>query len=220
MAKSSIIRDLASGDASVEVALNRLYVIAHDLENESLISWIEKELNGYKDDDDCLPEYRIIKGLFIRGSGINGRFQVTNQPIPITYFPEEFRDEIVTSKIYDGIKAFDKYITANESIGRDLTFSAGYIAQTTGIQYVSIEGIINKSDIINILSTVKTKVIKTLVALEKEFGNLDGLDINIDEISASKLDSINNYVLQIIDNSIKVGDNNKIVKSNFFNRGK
>ncbi|MDD4402842.1 MAG: hypothetical protein PHI24_13585 [Desulfitobacteriaceae bacterium] len=220
MAKSSIIRDLASGDTSVEVALNRLYVIAHDLENQSLISWIEKELNGYKK-DDSLPDYRIIKGLFIRGSGINGAYKVTNQPIPITYFPEEFRDEIVTTKIYDGIKAFDKYITEKQSFGRDLTFSAGYIAQTTGIQYVSIEGIINKSEIINILSTVKTKVLKSLISLEKEFGNLDGLDINTNEIPSTKLELINEQVTSIVfDNSVNIGDNNKIGKSKFFARGK
>ena len=48
MAKSKIIKELANNDISLEVALNRLMIIASDIENEELSQWAERELNGYK----------------------------------------------------------------------------------------------------------------------------------------------------------------------------
>ncbi len=47
MAKSRIIKELANNEISLEVAFNRLLIIASDIENEELINWATNELNGY-----------------------------------------------------------------------------------------------------------------------------------------------------------------------------
>lgn len=44
MAKSKIIKDLANNQISIEVALQRLMIIASDLDNEELLAWAEAEL--------------------------------------------------------------------------------------------------------------------------------------------------------------------------------
>ena len=82
MAKSKIIKALANNEISMEIALNRLLIIASDLDNDSLADWAAAELHGYSKGME-LPEYRKKKSMHFTYSGINGGFQVTN--IPFTY---------------------------------------------------------------------------------------------------------------------------------------
>jgi AbiTii len=63
------IIDLAvDNSASVSVLLRKCLVLAHTLKNERLKTWVEKELDGY-DNEDELPEYRrveiVAKGVFV-----------------------------------------------------------------------------------------------------------------------------------------------------------
>ena len=81
MAKSKVIKELASNEISLEVALNRLLIIASDIENDELAQWVENELNGYSDGAE-LPAYRVIDNTHFVYSGINGRFKVENAPLP------------------------------------------------------------------------------------------------------------------------------------------
>ncbi len=74
MAKSKIIKELANKEISLEVAFNRLLIIASDIENEELINWATNELNGYPDDSQ-IPTYRKSGLGQIIYSGINGNFK-------------------------------------------------------------------------------------------------------------------------------------------------
>lgn len=46
MAKSKIIKELANKEISIEVELNRLLIIASDIDNKELIQWAKNESNG------------------------------------------------------------------------------------------------------------------------------------------------------------------------------
>ena len=62
---------------------------------------------------------------------------------------------------------------------------------------------------------VKTKILETLLFLEKEFGDLDGLDVDISIKNSEELRSIINHIeIKLYDNSISLGDNNRIKNSN------
>lgn len=53
-----------------------------------------------------------------------------------------------------------------------------------------------------------------ILTLEKEFGNLDELDIDISTKDTAELKEIVNYIqINLYDNSITIGDNNKIKHS-------
>ena len=57
--------------------------------------------------------------------------------------------------------------------------------------------------------------LKTLLFLEKEFGNLDELDIDISIKNKEELKNIVQHIhFNLYDNSIKIGDGNKIKGSN------
>lgn len=210
MAKSKIIKELANNDISLEVALNRLMIIASDIENEELSQWAENELNGYGDTSD-LPAYRIVTNARFVYSGINGRFKVNRAPLPLAEMMGCKSDEVPVN-IYDGIKALSKSLTGNVECARDITSMAGVIYQNTGITCTEILQIVPKNAIENILSTIKSKLLKVLIRLDKEYGSLDDLDIDISAKSPEEIHTINvainNYIFE--DKSIKIGDKNRI----------
>ena len=54
------IIDLATNtNQSISVLLRKCIVLAHQIKNDRLKTWANKELNGYGEDDE-LPEYRVI----------------------------------------------------------------------------------------------------------------------------------------------------------------
>ena len=187
MARSKIIKDIIQSNKSISTSLQELLVIVNELGNKELNRWIKNELNGYEAKEE-LPEYRKNLPNVILYSGLNRKFQITNQPLPIQSFGEYAKDisilEIENSK--DG------------NMHLDLTRYAGVIHKNTGIYCVSISMKFgnNLSDII--ISNVKTKIIESLLLLESEFGILDELCIGDDKPAHNKIDKINKEINSII----------------------
>lgn len=64
MAKSKILKELASNQTSLDVVLSRLIIIASDIEDIKLQEWALNELNGYSKNEN-VPEYRQLQGELI-----------------------------------------------------------------------------------------------------------------------------------------------------------
>ena len=166
MAKSKIIKNLVNDEVDIDQSLYRLLIIANDLDDVKLIQWVENELNGYNS-PDCVPKYRVISGIDIKYSGINGNFQVENQPLTLFSFPKEHRNDLKEYKMIESIKTISDIVKSGEKLSRDLTFFAGDIAKNIGIKCFSITGYCNMIAIGE--SIIKTKTLKVLMRLEKEF---------------------------------------------------
>ncbi len=216
MAKSKIIKELANKEISIEVGLNRLLIIASDIDNKELIQWAKNELNGYQDEEK-VPNYRNAGLGQIIYSGINGRLKVKNQPLPYNSIDKELIEQLGKSKFPEDIATIEQFATEdNRNTGKDLTFLAGNVYKNTSIQCLSIYMNYSKEVFIGILSSIRTKLIELFIALDKEFGNLDDLDIDVNEKDLKKLNKkIDVIIFQ--DNSIQIGDNNKL-KDNLFNK--
>lgn len=215
MAKSKIIKELANNEISLDIALNRLFIIASDINNEELQQWAECELHGYG--KNKLPDYRYAKNTVFRYSGFNGNCQVKNASLPLL---ELLKDED-PSKFYlpiqDGIATIEKYIkdSSGHEYGRDLTWMSGMIYKSSGIQCYSIMQIVPINILEGVISTLKMLLIKIFIKLDKTYGCLDDLDINVeivDDQTVTKTNTIiKNYIFE--DKSITIGDGNKIVDS-------
>ncbi len=216
MAKSRIIKELVNDDIGVGKALYRLMLIADDIGDKSLFDWAEKEISGYNEEDE-VPEYRKISTGIIRYSGINGRMQITNTPLPDYYLPEEIRGSIRVTNIFDGIEGIERFSNSDDKLIKDLTSLAPHVYSLSGgIQCTSISFFVDSSAVSNILSVIKTKAIKVLLKLEKEFGNLDDLDITDEQISGTDLQKLYKELKLIVyDNSVQIGDGNTIKESSF-----
>src|SRR5487761_2154531 len=74
----------------VSVLLRKCLVLAYQLKNDRLKTWIEKELDGYSSGDE-LPEYRLVpagaKGTFFGGGGA----AIYDQPLPAGVLKPEHR---------------------------------------------------------------------------------------------------------------------------------
>ena len=216
MAKSNIIKELANGKISIETALNRLLIIAYDIENEKLAVWVEHELNGYSDDED-LPQYRKVVCPDIVFTGFRSSMKYTDAPLPIynIFSKEEDKDyleHIMNLRIQDSIKALEAVLKDQSgNYFRDLTSMSSIILKRTMINCVSIRQRVAVNVLGNIISTLRTKMIKAMLELEKEYGYLDKLDIDTSSKTKQERESINTTVINYIynDSSITIGNDNK-----------
>lgn len=101
-----IITSVTETKEPISDILRRTLVLAHRLKNNTLKSWVEKELNGYKN-EDMLPEYRKARGTAL---GIfNGPFgaAIKNQPLPSSILDEEVRHFATDINLHEPIAAYE-----------------------------------------------------------------------------------------------------------------
>lgn len=197
MAKSKLIKNLTTDEVSLENTLERLLIITNALEDPKVTNWILNEIKGYENKTN-LPNYRKIQSMNIKYDGINGNLQIKNAPLPITHFPKEIRDEISEVSVIQGISVVEKIIKNNYESKYDLTAFAPWVYKETGIQCLSITHYLSIALYEKIYNEVRIKVIQILLDLEKEFGNLDNLDINMGVLSDEKIENVNNNIVSII----------------------
>ncbi len=229
MAKSKIIKELVNDEISLTVALNRLYVLASDLDNKDVLEWTSKELSGYKIEDE-LPEYRIFKSFELVYSGINGGFQITEQPLSLSWLSPETVEKISVSKIRDSILEIENKSKTDRQLYIDRSYLAAEVEKNTyqnfierGVKCVNIQQRVAPAQFVEILAAIKQKVLKLLLELDKKFGCLDDLDIGSSKIGKKdKLELFDTLNLILTDKSItknktviknsNMGENNTIDK--------
>lgn len=215
MAKSRLIKDLACGKISISDALYRLLVIAGDIDNDILSEWASSEINGYSQGKD-VPDYRIIHSFNFQYSGINGGFQVSNSSLNPLVFDEETLDSIGEIIISEGVRSIETKADSQKSLHRDLTYlSHKVFVNSGGIRCFSISQIISPLEFVDVLSAIKTKLIIVLQKLEKEYGNIDDLDVGTEEKTKQEKEKLDVYIEKLIyeNKSVSIGDQNNISKS-------
>ena len=189
-----IIELATSESGSVSTLLRKCLVLAHDLKNEKLRAWAEKELNGYQVDDE-MPEYRkapaIAKGFFI---GSFGR-QINDQPIPAGALHEKHRHYAESVELFQPIASYEKTDTesrfifewpANLTAIYQRTFFKGQFVLNRAWQEIS------SSVFIGLVDTIKTRVLRFALELKRDLGQVGD---HIDRLTKEKVDqSVNNYI--------------------------
>lgn len=226
MAKSQIIKELANGTVDTQTALKRTKVLLQELDNEKLLEWINYEIEGYPSTDD-LPEYRKIGGqlygTYFKGSMAN-HMTYKHVPLPLGNMPSDDIKEMLTTNITQGVEALKSMIEESEkgdNYGLSKVVPADYypmIAAYNDDPYMIIVTVtveLNMPQIRNIFPKVENKLLDILRYLEKQFGNLDDLDIDVDSKSKDELKEISKHIYVIIynDQSITIGNKNKIKDS-------
>lgn len=196
MAKSQLIKDLATNKISLEEALQRLLVITSELNNEELNKWILGELNGYSIETE-LPSYRKNIASHLVYSGINGPYKVTNVALPLNFLSEDIREIVKQTPLRTSIRGIEKMLELDGKLGMDLMDLAGDIYKNTGIGCYKIFKEYSRISIEEVVSNVKNKLLLFLIDLEKEFGNLDNMDIDLGIITDEQSQKIKKTVNRI-----------------------
>ncbi|MCT1391936.1 hypothetical protein M4D76_27195 [Peribacillus frigoritolerans] len=217
MARSQLLKDVVTGKESIESILLRLKVILSDLDNEPIINWVNGELRGYKEEDD-VPRYRILKGTPMGTYIVNQGYQYSNAPVPLMHLlSEDFFENIITLSVRDSIATIQNVLNGEnrENYSNIIPTEMCHGMSTDELQIVSMRISFSSNKLDRIVSNVKSRLVDIVMELEKQFDNLDDLDIKdqVEESSSKKEQVIYNIEQIIYEGSIKVGDKNKISKS-------
>lgn len=202
MPKSQIIKDIVEDAVPLSKSLYRLYVLALDVKNTKLANWALSELKGYTS-PDVVPEYRKIEIGNFTYSGLNNRFQVKNIHLSLGWIPENLHAALMDIRSTEGIELIESYAKEPNGIGIDRGNLSGYVRKATNgdVQCTSITQHIPQSFYVGICAEVKSKMIQALIELEKKYGNLDGLGIDISSKKPQEIiaenDSLNRMVLNV-----------------------
>lgn len=198
-----ILDDITSNKVSLDVALQRLLVIANKTDNKDLANWCTSELNGYKGEAE-IPEYRRFKSRNIIYSGFKDGIKVQNAPLGLGYISEEYLSKVQHIKIVEGIEKVQEYASKNETLSIDLTFLAPDVYNNTndgdgGIQCTSIKNIIPANFYSQVLSCVKTRVINLICSYETAGINVDKFDIKPKKLQTISRDNYDLYKTIVLD---------------------
>ncbi|WP_410491636.1 hypothetical protein QMA40_12050 [Bacillus thuringiensis] len=220
MAKSQLLKDTVSEQSSFENILLRLKVILSNLDNELIMSWIEGELTGYKLDDK-LPDYRVVTGIPMGKFIVNGSFEYTDSQVPLGQVlePDMIKD-LVRMPILDTIKTLEEILSGENKEDYCLVVPTELChgISTQELQILAMKIKCPSNFISKVISNVKSKLVDVIMELEKQYENLDELDIKsqVEENKHKKEKVIFNIENIIFDGSIKMGNNNKIKRSKFW----
>lgn len=223
MARSQLLKDAVNGKASLENIFFRLKVILSDLESDSIKKWIDGEIEGYKPDEE-LPSYRIIKGVITGTYLVNYEYQYENQPVPLTLLinDEERERKLHTMLFRDGIGTIQNFIESEKDTHYRKVFPPEFCSSisTEEIQIASMKITAPSNAMTGLLAQVKAKLVDVIMELEKEFDNLDDLDIRTQvQDNDSVVQTVTHIEKIIFGSPIEIGDNNKFTRSGIGNIG-
>lgn len=172
-----IIAACADDHTSLATILRKCLILASELGSADLKAWASKELEGYENVDE-LPSYRIMgitaKGLFLAGFGA----QLNDQPLPSGNLDAKHRHWATTAKSMQGVSALEALIAKDPTGSARVYWPADMVAH---YQTKFIEGYaLNRAwqeipipGIVEIVDTVRTKVLKFVLELREKLGDVD-----------------------------------------------
>ena len=232
MARSAIIKDLANSTVDTMTALKRAKVLFAELGNDNLLEWVSYEIAGYPADAN-LPDYRKVRGRLV-GSYIKGsmasHMKWTNVSLPLGTMPDNIQEALLSVYFREGVGALRQLAESSKEDGQlGKTIAPDFfpvIATYNNDPYMYITSanvLIGPQLIQDVFSTVESRLLDALIVLEKEFGNLDELDIDIsaktsdfqpdDETGIPEVYDNQKVIVggMITDKTIKYTKNNKVM---------
>ena len=230
MPKSKIIKELANGAVDTLTALKRTKVLLSEFNNDELNDWVNYEIMGYPDKVE-IPSYRTVRGnlmgYYFKGSMLS-HMTWNHVSIPLGKMPDNLKETLLTVYFREGVDALkqlaDKAASSDIKMGKpvDADFFP-VIARYNGDPYMMITSAtveIGNQCVHNVFSAIENRQLDILILLENEFGILDELDIDLTKKSDYEKEKIIKQIQVIVfnDNSVNIGDGNKIKDSNIASR--
>ena len=168
-----IIEMASDGKRSLADALRKCLILAFDLKNEKLKEWVERELNGFKDED--VPDYRKVM-LHSTGNftGPMGAW-LPQRPLPIGVIDKKHRN-MLTSKLVQPIAAYE--MPAQKNGEARINWPPDLIAH---YQAKFIDGFalsqawqeVPSSLMIGLCDEVRNRLLRFALEIREELGNVD-----------------------------------------------
>ncbi len=195
---------------SLEHALLETMELAYDLGDSELASWVESELNGYKNREQ-IPDYRTVN-CHVRGVLRNGGEIIKDTAIPILHLNEDFRNELTRIRFGQNVSALESLAEARDSD----TFSGPLLPEVVsriGVNMpsdyiiVTAERITTKQQVRQILSTIRGRLLKFLLAIK---GKLNGGSGNPKNITRQDTEKLFNSIIMGDGSTVIIGEHNTV----------
>ena len=168
-----LIKRLLSGEGKISLLLLEARELVESSGDESLINFIESEIDGYKSEE--LPSYRKIKGEIVGTIQTPYGGVQKNTPIGIGKLSEQLGIDVTVAHIFDGVGFIEENLshlhsnTVNRPLPEDLVESLNHIVQynNPGITLVSAAHSFGKSGLQHITTKVREELIKGLQQINK-----------------------------------------------------
>lgn len=203
-----LISKISEEGISITDILIRTKVLAFQLKNEKLKVWIDNELNGYKSASE-LPHYRVLH-CEIMGTISNGFQRASNYPIPLIGLEDDMAKQMKTFNLFQSISAIDIMLLKGDNAKMIMNISPdfyGYLSKDfdNGFQIEIARREISKTQIIQVLTAVKSKLLDFLLELNDAFG-----EESVQNLSQGK----EKETITSLFNSSVFGDNTTIIVGN------
>jgi hypothetical protein len=217
-----IIEELADRNNRLTDILIKTKILAYKLKNSELKDWVDSELNGYS--KNTLPAYRVLHCQVI-GTLSNGFKRAQNYPIPLNGLDKELREGITTIFLFQSISTLDDFLN-NKNEGELVNHISpehyGYLSKDLDNGFY-IEYAVKKIDrlqIVQVMTSVKTKLLDFLLRLNEEIGEAEDIKPFTEGKEKDMVSSLFNSAVFGNNTTIIVGDHNtqtvsNITKGNF-----
>lgn len=196
---NNIIIELINKDKSLVSALSKTKLLAIHLQNDSLLLWVERELNGYENKD--LPSYRSFKAHVI-GTFINGQYKYNNQPISTIHMAHELDAQLHTISFQQSVENLELILETTQSTSIEFKFPSSICEQiedhlramgSPNFQLIECKKTISISVISEILNKIRIILLDFLLKMDAEFNELKNVSLLQD-----KSNEVNQIVKQIL----------------------
>lgn len=194
----SLLRDIqdAATSSSIELTtvLRKCKILAARLGNNELKEWIDKELNGYNQ-EESLPDYRIVpvhsKGNFI---SLRGQ-QLNNTIIPMSKYPEEFRKDLEYAYFSQPIASLISLLESADGGNAQEPWLPDLVALVGRKIYNRLNcleawKVIPSNSIAGVIDAVRNRVLNFVLEIEAEAPDAGEAPINSSPIPQEKVNQI------------------------------
>ena len=197
---NNIIIELINKDKSLVSALSKTKLLAIHLQNESLLLWVERELNGYENKD--LPSYRSFKAHVI-GTFINGQYKYNNQPISTIHMAHELDAQLHTISFQQSVENLELILETTKSTSIEFKFPSSICEQiedhlramgSPNFQLIECKKTISISVISEILNKIRIILLDFLLKMDAEFNELKNVSLLRDK--TNEVNQIVKHILQ------------------------
>jgi hypothetical protein len=221
-----LIKDLTYDKISLSQALTRAKLIAFEIQNTDFKNWISTELNGYNNEKDKLPEYRIIDCEIV---GVIENPFIGRRVVPMDVSSLnrdlELKTNIYEMRVLQSVSTLESSLTQTTNEGAygydDFPITTVKMFQEICNQpdLTAVRRKIQFSQLSHILNLTKQKLIDTLLDLKSVFPNLENNYDNNEENERLTKTIINNHIYGNNSNStIGFGDNISQEINNVYNQ--
>ncbi|MFL5764926.1 MAG: hypothetical protein ACJ77K_13360 [Bacteroidia bacterium] len=213
---TQIVDDLVNAGVSLDSPLLKTKVLAKRLKNETLLNWVNNELNGYSR-EITLPKYRKQKATIMGSMVTNGAHLFQDTTIPILFLKEDERDLLTKFDFDQSVSGLQALNGGNTGGSLKLPLppeicaliTQGLQAHGQEIEIITARKQLNAGVVDQILTCVRSSLLDLMMELEDEE------DLKIDIIPNKKINDKITYIMNNINNTgdgnvVNTGSNNTI----------